>query len=62
MIKNKKEKTNLLYGALIFCQIFNLLLSSVKYIFAVVRVLKLKCNNRHCKLNKVQKTLFYNFS
>jgi len=43
MIKNKKEKTNLKYDALSFCQIFNLLMSSVKYIFAVVRVLKLKC-------------------
>jgi len=57
MIKNKKEKTNLLYGALIFCQIFNLLMSTIDSFLVVRCVLK-----PYCKLNKVQKTLFYNFS
>jgi len=57
MIKNKKEKTILMYGALTFCQIFNLLMSNVDS-FLFVRCV----SKPYCKLNKVQKALFYNFS
>jgi len=45
MIKNKKEKTNLMYDALFFCKIFYLLMSTVDS-FLVVRCV----SKPYCKL------------